>query len=58
VINETKALRYFGKTDPVGRHFGWTPQESDKIEIIGAVKDARYDNLREETPPMVYTSDH
>jgi hypothetical protein len=57
VINETKALRYFGKTDRVGRHFGWSPQESDKIEIIGVVKDARYDNLREETPPMVYTTD-
>jgi predicted permease len=56
VINETMAIRYLDKTNPVGRHFGWSPQESGKIEIIGVVKDARYDNLREETPPMVYQS--
>lgn len=54
VINETMALRYFGKSNPIGRHFGWSPQESGKIEIIGVAKDARYDKLREETPPMVY----
>ena len=56
VINETMALHYFGKANPVGRHFGWSPQEPGKIEIIGVVKDARYDNVREETPPMVYQS--
>lgn len=30
--------------------------ESGKIEIIGVVKDARYDQVREETPPMVCQS--
>lgn len=56
VINETMALRYFGNSNPVGRRFGWGPQESGKIEIIGVARDARYDTLREETPPMVYQS--
>lgn len=56
IINETMARHYFGNDNPVGRHFGWAPNESQNIEIIGVVKDARYDSLREKTPPMVYQS--
>jgi predicted permease len=56
VINESMARKYFGASDPVGAHFGWSPQESRSIEVVGVVKDARYENLREETPPMLYQS--
>jgi predicted permease len=56
VINESMARKYFSTSDPVGAHFGWSPKESGNIEIVGVVKDAHYDNLREETPPMLYQS--
>lgn len=56
IINESMARKYFGAADPVGAHFGWGPQESGTIEVVGVVKDARYDGLREETPPMLYQS--
>ena len=56
VINESMARKYFDAADPVAAHFGWSPQESGKIEIVGVVKDARYDNLREAATPMLYQS--
>jgi macrolide transport system ATP-binding/permease protein len=56
VINQSMARKYFGSSNPVGAHFGWSPQESGNIEVVGVVKDARYDSIREETPPMLYQS--
>jgi predicted permease len=56
IVNETMARQYFGRENPIGRRFGWIPHEAAKIEIVGVVKDARYDSLRETSPPMVYQS--
>ncbi len=56
IINETMARYYFGKTDPIGKHFGWgdPPNVKYDIEIIGVAKDAIYGNLREETSSLIY----
>jgi predicted permease len=48
VISETTARRYFGNANPVGEHF------SDKVEIVGVVRDAKYFDLREPASPMIY----
>ncbi len=56
VINESMAKYYFGDQSPIGRRFGWIADESRKIEIVGVVRDAKYDNLRERTPRMLYQS--
>ncbi|MGH9718886.1 MAG: FtsX-like permease family protein, partial [Bryobacteraceae bacterium] len=55
VINETMARHYFGDANPIGRRFGWMPS-TDEFEVIGVVRDARYDALRESTPRLVYQS--
>src|SRR5262245_31467401 len=47
VINETLARYYFGAEDPIGRRFGWSPNNSGQVEIVGVVKDAKYNSLRE-----------
>lgn len=56
VINQTMARKYFGDQNPVGRRFGFggDAENSGKVEIVGLVRDAKYDGLREETPPTVY----
>ena len=54
VINETMARYYFGDIDPVGKRFSWAAAAPKNIEIVGVVKDAKYDNLRQDTPRLVY----
>jgi predicted permease len=54
VINESLARKFFGDEDPLGQHMGYdTPA---KMEIIGVVRDARIDGLRDAPPPMIYHS--
>lgn len=56
IINEVMARRYFGNTNPVGKHFGWgdPPDVKYDIEIIGVAVNAVYGNLREETSSLIY----
>jgi predicted permease len=47
VINETFARYYFGDENPIGRRFGLAPKTSGHFEIVGVVKDTKYNSLRE-----------
>jgi predicted permease len=56
LINEAMAHRYFGDTNPMGRHLtvpDWNGDPSWK-EIVGVVKDAKNSDLREAPTPMIY----
>jgi predicted permease len=55
VINQTMARQYFGDENPVGRRFGFGAENSNQIEIVGVVRDAKYSSLRKDTPPTAYT---
>jgi len=56
IINATMAERFFGSDDPVGRFLMFPPTSKPvPVEIIGVVKDAKYHDLKERTPPMIYT---
>jgi putative ABC transport system permease protein len=54
IVNETLARHYFGAANPLGRRFGWSPDGPKEWEIVGVVRDAKYDNLRQETPRLLY----
>jgi predicted permease len=56
VINQTMARWYFPGESPVGRRFGLgnDPRHSNDIEVVGVVKDAKYDSLLEEPIPAAY----
>jgi predicted permease len=54
IINETMARRYFRGADPLGKRFAWSPTAPKDIEIVGVVRDAKYDNLRQDSPRLVY----
>jgi predicted permease len=57
VVNETFAKKYFKDGDAVGRHIGWGRNEKDlSIEIVGVVRDARLDRMREEPERFVFVS--
>jgi predicted permease len=53
VVNETFARHYFGGDNELGIRINFAPGEGE-IEIVGVVKDAKYDNLREEAMPVYY----
>jgi predicted permease len=55
VISETMARIYFPGESALGRRFGrGKPENSEDIEVIGVVKDAKYMAVDEETRPMAY----
>lgn len=54
VVNETFARYFFGNEDPLGRHFGFSLESSGQIEIVGVVKDAKYNSLREQSLRTFY----
>jgi len=56
VVNERFAKRYFAGRSPVGLHLGMggNPGTRTDIEIVGVVKDTRYESLRDEIPYELY----
>ncbi len=54
VINETVARHAFGTESPLGRRFRWSFKEEQEVEVIGVVRDAKYDHLRGDAPPTIY----
>jgi predicted permease len=52
VVNEAMARKFFGGADPIGKRFGYgTPAD---VEIVGLLRDARIDGLKEAAPAMVF----
>ena len=56
VINAAAATELFGTDDAVARRFGFQPEERGEIEVVGVVRDTRYDDLRGAAPPTVFRS--
>jgi predicted permease len=54
VINEAAARKYFPNESPIGRRFGSRPEESGKLEVIGILRDAKYDSVRDAAVPTMY----
>ena len=54
VINETLARHAFGGQSPLGRRFHWSFKDEQSVEVIGVVKDAKYDRMRGDAPPTIY----
>ena len=55
MVNQAMASYYFPNDSPLGKRLGLGGlQDSGQTEIIGVVRDSKYDNLREETKRVVY----
>ena len=51
IVNEAAVQRYFKNRSPIGQRFG---EDKPTIEIIGVVRDARVNTVREDVTPMVF----
>jgi predicted permease len=56
LINETAARKYFANEDPIGQRVGQNPEQSAQSEIVGIIRDTKYDSVRDQPPPTIYTS--
>jgi predicted permease len=54
VINRAAARAFFQTDNPVGRRFGYRPEDDAASEIVGVVGDTKYFSLREPAPPTIY----
>jgi len=54
VINEAAVRKFFPNENPLGRRFGTSPELSGQIEIVGVLRDAKYNSLRDPAPPTMY----
>jgi predicted permease len=54
VINETAALKYFPNESPIGQRFGSSIEDSGQLEIVGVLRDAKYNSVRDPAPPTMY----
>lgn len=57
IVNETFVRKFFPNTDPVGKHFrrvGDQIKPAAQIEIVGLVRDSKYESIREDTLPQAF----
>jgi predicted permease len=54
IVNESFARKHYPGGSPLGRHLTMRRGPAIPIEIVGVVKDAKYDDLREKPKPFIY----
>ena len=54
VINEAAARKYFPNESPIGRRIGSTLESSGSQEIVGVLRDAKYNSVRDAAVPTRY----
>jgi predicted permease len=57
IVNQTLAHRFFPSLDPVGKTFrieDVSGKPSSPIEVVGVVRDSKYETLREEASPIAF----
>jgi predicted permease len=54
VVNEAFARYYFGDESPIGRAIDRGEEDGGLAEIVGVVKDAKTNDIRERTPRTLY----
>ena len=63
IVNQAFVQKYLGKENPIGKPFGESPAgpfgpATPGYEIVGVVRDAKYNDLRREIHPMMYQPHH
>jgi predicted permease len=55
VINEAAVRKFFPDgVNPIGAKFGSSPETSGQLEIVGVLRDAKYDSVRDAPPATMY----
>jgi predicted permease len=54
MLNGAAVRKYFPGENPIGRRIGQSPEENATMEIVGIVRDVKYNSVRDEVPPTMY----
>jgi predicted permease len=54
IINETAARKYFANESPIGLRFGTSVEKSSELEIVGVLRDSKYEGVRNDVPPTMF----
>jgi predicted permease len=56
VINEAAVRKYFPNENPIGHRIGSSIERAGQLEIVGVLRDAKYNSVRDPPPPTQYVS--
>ena len=54
IINETAVRKFFPNESPIGRRVGSRIETAGEREIVGVLRDAKYNSIRDPVPPTMY----
>ena len=54
MINQAAAAKYFPNQNPIGQRFGSSPETTGQLEIVGVLRDTKYEGVREKVQPTQY----
>jgi len=57
IVNQTLARRFFPNLNPLGRTFRFdtvSGQPGPPIEVVGLIRDSKYESVREDPPPTAF----
>jgi predicted permease len=54
VINEAAVRKYFPNENPIGHRIGSAIERAGQLEIVGVLRDAKYNSVRDPAPPTQY----
>jgi predicted permease len=54
ILNRTMARRFFGDSNPIGKHLQFVEGQRQPMEIVGVVADSKYNDLREGATDFFY----
>jgi predicted permease len=54
IINDAAARKYFPHENPLNQRWGQSFETSGDVEIVGVVKDAKYNSVRDDAPATMY----
>jgi len=54
ILNETLARQLFPDGHVIGKRVGWLARTASDLEIVGVVKDVKWQSIRTAPPPFIY----
>jgi predicted permease len=54
IINETAARKYFANENPIALRFGTSVEKSSDLEIVGVLRDTKYEGVRQDVPATMF----
>jgi predicted permease len=54
MINQAAVKKYFPNENPIGQRMGGNLENAGQMEIVGVLRDVKYDSVRDAAPPTMF----